>query len=192
MGTRGREIVGKNAERTIELLNKAFSDEWLAYYQYWIGSKIVAGPMKDAAIAELMQHAADELRHADMLSLRIIQLGGTPITTPKRWFELGKLRLRRAVCPVHLEDTRAEHRRRAVRNKHLPLDNRRGRHKRPGHLQPHLADTYGRGRARRGPAGPPRGPGLHAQGALLIPYSKTKETDDGGLCDQHRKEVARE
>ena len=89
MGTRGREIVGKNAERTIELLNKAFSDEWLAYYQYWIGSKIVAGPMKDAAIAELMQHAADELRHADMLSLRIIQLGGTPITTPKKWFELG-------------------------------------------------------------------------------------------------------
>ena len=89
MGTRGREIVGKNAERTIELLNKAFSDEWLAYYQYWIGSKIVAGPMKDAAIAELIQHAADELRHADMLSLRIIQLGGTPVTTPKKWFELG-------------------------------------------------------------------------------------------------------
>lgn len=88
MGTKEREIVGKHAERTIELLNKAFADEWLAHYQYWIGAKLVAGPMKDAAIAELMQHAADELRHADMLSLRIIQLGGTPITTPKKWFEL--------------------------------------------------------------------------------------------------------
>jgi len=35
-----------------------------------------------------MQHAADELRHADMVSNRIIQLGGTPITTPKKWFDL--------------------------------------------------------------------------------------------------------
>jgi bacterioferritin len=88
MGTKGREIVGKHADRLIELLNKAFADEWLAYYQYWIGAKIVSGPMKDAVIAELMQHAADELRHADMVSTRIIQLGGTPITTPKKWFDL--------------------------------------------------------------------------------------------------------
>ena len=83
MGTKGREIVGQHADRLIELLNKAFADEWLAYYQYWIGAKVVYGPMKDAVIAELMQHAADELRHADMVSNRIIQLGGTPVTTPK-------------------------------------------------------------------------------------------------------------
>lgn len=88
MGTKGREIVGKHAERVIELLNRAFADEWLAYYQYWIGAKVVAGPMKDAVMAELMQHAADELRHADMVSGRIIQLGGTPLTTPEKWFEL--------------------------------------------------------------------------------------------------------
>lgn len=88
MGTKGREIVGKHADRLIELLNKAFADEWLAYYQYWIGAKVVSGPMKDAVIAELMQHAADELRHADMVLNRIIQLGGTPITTPKKWFDL--------------------------------------------------------------------------------------------------------
>ena len=43
--------------------------------------------MKDAVIAELMQHAADELRHADMVSNRIIQLGGTPLTTPEKWFK---------------------------------------------------------------------------------------------------------
>ncbi len=43
--------------------------------------------MKDAVIAELLQHAADELRHADLVSNRIIQLGGVPITTPKRWFD---------------------------------------------------------------------------------------------------------
>lgn len=87
MGTRGREIVGEHLDRVLELLNRAFADEWLAYYQYWIGAKVVEGPMKDAVIAELMQHAADELRHADMVSNRIIQLGGIPLTTPEKWFE---------------------------------------------------------------------------------------------------------
>ena len=85
MGTKGREIVGMNVDRVIELLNKAFADEWLAHYQYWLGAKVIAGPMKDAVIAELMQHAADELRHADMVSNRIIQLGGTPVLTPEGW-----------------------------------------------------------------------------------------------------------
>lgn len=88
MGTKGREIVGMDVNRVIELLNKAFADEWLAYYQYWLGAKVVAGPMKDAVITELMEHAADELRHADMVSERILQLGGTPLTTPKKWFEM--------------------------------------------------------------------------------------------------------
>ena len=80
MGTRGREIVGEHLPRVLELLNKAFADEWLAYYQYWLGAKVVQGPMKDAVITELLQHAADELRHAGLLTTRIIQLGGTPIT----------------------------------------------------------------------------------------------------------------
>lgn len=88
MGTRGIEIVRMDVGELVELLNKAFADEWLAYYQYWLGAKVAKGPMKDAVIAELLQHAADELRHAEMLTTRIIQLGGTPITTPKKWFEM--------------------------------------------------------------------------------------------------------
>jgi len=88
MGTKGREIVGKDVDKIVEMLNKAFADEWLAYYQYWIGSKVVSGPMKDAVIAELVQHSADELRHAGMLTLRIIQLGGTPITKPEDWYKM--------------------------------------------------------------------------------------------------------
>jgi len=87
MGTKGREIVGMDVNRVLELLNKAFADEWLAYYQYWLGAKVVAGPMKDAVIAELTQHATDELRHADMVAMRIIQLGGVPLTTPRQWLE---------------------------------------------------------------------------------------------------------
>jgi bacterioferritin len=88
LGTKGREIVGLDVNHVLSLLNRAFADEWLAYYQYWLGAKIVSGPMKDAVIAELLQHSADELRHADMLTTRIIQLGGTPVTTPRKWFDL--------------------------------------------------------------------------------------------------------
>ena len=70
------------------MLNKALADEWLAYYQYWIGAKVVRGVMKDAAVAELVEHAADELRHADMLVQRITQLDGTPILEPKEWYDM--------------------------------------------------------------------------------------------------------
>ncbi len=87
MGTKGREIVGMDIKKVLDYLYKAYADEWLAYYQYWLGSKVVAGPMKDAVITELMQHAADELRHADMVTTRIIQLGGTPLLSPKDWFK---------------------------------------------------------------------------------------------------------
>ncbi|MEN6394809.1 MAG: ferritin-like domain-containing protein [Anaerolineaceae bacterium] len=86
MGTKGREIVGMDIEKLLSLLNSAFADEWLAYYQYWLGAKIVKGPMKDAVASELLLHATEELSHADMLALRIIQLGGVPLISPKEWF----------------------------------------------------------------------------------------------------------
>ena len=37
MGTKGRQIVEVDIEKLIEVLNRAFADEWLAYYQYWLG-----------------------------------------------------------------------------------------------------------------------------------------------------------
>jgi bacterioferritin len=87
MGTKGREIVGMDVDKLLGMLNSAFADEWLAYYQYWLGAKLAKGPMKDGVMAELTQHAADELRHADMVSLRILQLGGTPPLSPADWLE---------------------------------------------------------------------------------------------------------
>jgi bacterioferritin len=88
MGTKGREIIGMNADELIGLLNGAFASEWLAYYQYWLGAKVIKGPMKDAVAAELNLHATEELNHATLLAARIIQLGGTPVTNPKDWFGL--------------------------------------------------------------------------------------------------------
>ena len=87
MARKGNSIIkGIGIDEIITLLNKAYADEWLAYYQYYIESKVIKGIMKDAAIAELDQHAADELRHADMVAQRILQLGGTPLLNPKEWF----------------------------------------------------------------------------------------------------------
>jgi bacterioferritin len=88
MGTRGREIVGMNVDELLKLLNRALADEWFAYYQYWLGAKVVKGPMKDAVAAELLQHATEELAHADLVANRVIQLGGKPVTEPKKWYEV--------------------------------------------------------------------------------------------------------
>lgn len=85
MGTRGREIVGMDVGQLLKLLNQAFASEWLAYYQYWLGAKLIKGPMKDAVAAELTLHATEELNHAVLLAGRIIQLGGTPVTRPQDW-----------------------------------------------------------------------------------------------------------
>ena len=79
MGTKGKEIVGKDADSIIKLLNKALVDEWYAYYQYWIGSYVVRGTMRPDVQKEMKEHANEELEHANMLSERIIQLGGIPV-----------------------------------------------------------------------------------------------------------------
>lgn len=90
MGKRGREIVGVDVDKLLTELNKAFADEWLAYYMYWLGAKVAKGPMKGEVIAELTEHAADELRHAQMLADRIVELGGTPVLEPKQWYDVTK------------------------------------------------------------------------------------------------------
>lgn len=84
----GRSIVKMNVDELINLLNKALADEWLAYYQYWIGAKVVKGPMKDAVIGELTLHATEELSHAELIATRIIQLGGVPVLSPIEWSKI--------------------------------------------------------------------------------------------------------
>ena len=72
MGTRAREILGMDVNQLLKLLNQAYASEWLAYYQYWLGAKVIKGPMKDAVAAELTLHATEELSHATLVSNRII------------------------------------------------------------------------------------------------------------------------
>ena len=88
MGTKGISIVGMDVDVLIEKLNRALADEWLAYYQYWIGAKVAAGPMRGAVTFELEEHATEELGHALLLVDRIMQLGGTPLLKPQDWFDV--------------------------------------------------------------------------------------------------------
>jgi bacterioferritin len=44
--------------------------------------------MKDAVAAELNLHATEELNHAVLVAGCIIQLGGTPVLSPREWYEL--------------------------------------------------------------------------------------------------------
>lgn len=90
MGMKGKEIANLNIKYLVDMLNRALAEEWLAYYQYWLGAKVAKGPMRPEVAAELAQHATEELKHADMLAERIIQLGGKPVLEPSAWSKLAK------------------------------------------------------------------------------------------------------
>jgi len=90
MGKIGVEILGVNVDELIQMLNEALCEEWLAYYQYWIGARMMEGAMRSEIEPELLVHADQELNHAVMVVERIIQLGGTPILTPADWMKLSK------------------------------------------------------------------------------------------------------
>jgi len=77
-----------DVDNLIETLNKALADEWLAYYQYWVGAKVAKGPMRGTVTTELLEHATEELGHAELLANRILQLGGTPLLTPADWYKM--------------------------------------------------------------------------------------------------------
>ena len=85
MGTKGRENDGLDVKELVRLLNKAYADEWLATYQYWVGAKVAVGRMRGIIAAELAEHAKEEMEHAEKLAERILQLGGTPLLNPDQW-----------------------------------------------------------------------------------------------------------
>jgi len=87
MGKEAKKIASVDVEKLIEMLNAALAEEWLAYYQYWIGARVIEGPMRTEVESELLVHATEELNHAVMVADRIIQLGGTPLLHPQEWFK---------------------------------------------------------------------------------------------------------
>lgn len=90
MGQKAVDIANLDVEKLIRVLNEALAEEWLAYYQYWIGARMIEGPMRSEVEPELLLHATEELGHAELVVNRILQLGGTPILNPNKWAEFAR------------------------------------------------------------------------------------------------------
>ena len=78
MGKKAREVAGVDLKDLIKDLNKAYCDEWLAYYAWWYMAQAVEGKGYEDMAEFLNKIAKDELEHATELAERIIELGGLP------------------------------------------------------------------------------------------------------------------
>ena len=54
----------------IDQLNAALSEEWVAYYQYWVGALVVEGAMRADVQGEFEEHAEEERHHAQLIGRR--------------------------------------------------------------------------------------------------------------------------
>ena len=90
MGEMAQKISKIDKDELSNILQSAYAEEWLAYYQYWLGAKLAEGIEKNKIAEEFYEHANEELKHADWLADRMIQLGITPILDPQKWQEYAK------------------------------------------------------------------------------------------------------
>jgi bacterioferritin len=79
LGRIGREVVKADLNEVLRDLLQAYADEWLAHYQYWIAAQWIRGIDADTLRPILLKQSMDELKHAEKLAQRIIQLGGEPL-----------------------------------------------------------------------------------------------------------------
>lgn len=79
MAQKTRELVGEHVDKLIELLNKAYADELIAYFYYKTAAILVKGIHAKTVADQLEEIAKEELEHSEELAERIIQLGGEPI-----------------------------------------------------------------------------------------------------------------
>jgi len=82
MGKQARTIVELSLKDLVKDLNKAYADEWLAFYLYWYMAQIVSGRAYEDIAEFLKKLAKDELEHAQELADLILKLGDVPIANP--------------------------------------------------------------------------------------------------------------
>ncbi|MDD2751889.1 MAG: ferritin-like domain-containing protein [Candidatus Omnitrophica bacterium] len=82
MGKQARAIVDVSLKEIVHDLNKAYCDEWLAFYLYWYMAQIVSGKSYEDMAEFLNKIAKDELEHAQEVADLIIKLGGVPTANP--------------------------------------------------------------------------------------------------------------
>jgi len=82
MGKQARAIVDLSLKELVKELNKAYADEWLAFYLYWYMAQVVSGRAYEDIQEFLNKLAKDELEHAKELADLIIKLGDAPTANP--------------------------------------------------------------------------------------------------------------
>lgn len=82
MGKQARAIADVSLKELVHDLNKAYADEWLAFYLYWYMAQMVSGRAYEDMQEFLNKTAKDELEHAQELADHIVKLGGVPIANP--------------------------------------------------------------------------------------------------------------
>jgi len=82
MGKQARAIVDLSLKDLVKDLNKAYADEWLAFYLYWYMAQTVSGKAYEDMQEFLEKIAKDELEHAGELADLICKLGAMPIANP--------------------------------------------------------------------------------------------------------------
>jgi bacterioferritin len=70
-------------EQLINLLNEDLAREYQAIISYVIYSQVLKGPQYMSIAEQLELHAAQELKHALIISRQIDYLGGMPTNTPR-------------------------------------------------------------------------------------------------------------
>jgi bacterioferritin len=82
MGKQGRSIVDLGLKELVADLNKAYCDEWLAFYLYTYMASTVSGRAYEDMQEMLKKIAKDELEHATELADHITKMGGVPLANP--------------------------------------------------------------------------------------------------------------
>ena len=80
----GAVTEGYHADRetVLRLLNESLATELVCYLRYKRHYFMATGLKASVAAAEFLEHAGQELQHADQLAERIMQLGGEPDFNP--------------------------------------------------------------------------------------------------------------
>lgn len=73
---------GADPQRVIRVCNDALATELVCTLRYRQHHFTATGLNAEPVAAEFLEHAEQEQHHADMLSARIMQLGGTPDYSP--------------------------------------------------------------------------------------------------------------
>jgi bacterioferritin len=81
---RGAVTEGYNADRdtVLKLLNEALATELICVLRYKRHHFMATGIHSQSVAQEFLEHANEELGHADQIAARIVQLGGAPNFSP--------------------------------------------------------------------------------------------------------------